>query len=57
MFKCNACKEIFEEPKKYTDWVEAWGHMVPIYSYTCPHCDSDDFEEYTGDDEDDWKRI
>lgn len=52
-YKCNDCKEIFEKPKKYIDWVEAWGHMVPMYSYTCPYCDSDDFEEYTGDDEDD----
>jgi len=47
MFKCRACGNYFdeEERRRYTDWVEAWGHMEPMYSYTCPYCDSEDFDE------------
>lgn len=45
MYKCRDCGKYFDEPKKYTDWVEFWGSNVPMYSYTCPCCDGDNFDE------------
>ena len=45
MYKCRECKEYFDEPKQYTDWVEFWGQNVPMNSYTCPYCDSEDFDD------------
>ena len=45
MFKCRDCGEEFDEPKRLTDWVEYWGQEVPMYSYYCPYCESDDYDE------------
>lgn len=44
-YKCRECHKYFDTPKRYTDWVEAWGHMEPMYSYTCPYCDGDDYDD------------
>lgn len=43
--KCRTCGETFDEPKRYTDWVEAWGHMEPMNSYECPYCGSSDYDD------------
>lgn len=44
-YRCRECGKYFDKPRQYTDWVEFWGANVPMYSYTCPHCDSSDFDE------------
>lgn len=45
MFKCRDCGREFDEPKQLTDWVEFWGQNVPMHSYYCPYCGSDDYDE------------
>ena len=45
MYKCRDCREYFDEPRKYVDWVEYWGQNVPMESYTCPCCGGEDFDE------------
>lgn len=52
-YRCNDCEQEFEEPKQITDWVEFWGQNVPMYSYVCPFCGSDDYEEKDDEEEDD----
>lgn len=44
-YKCRKCHQYFDTPRTYTDWVEFWGSNVPMYSYTCPYCDSEDYDE------------
>lgn len=53
MYKCRDCHEYFTDPNEYEDKVECWGHNTSMYSYTCPYCDSDDFDEASVVDEED----
>lgn len=45
MFKCRECGNYFNKEKRLVDWVEAWGHMEPMYSYVCPFCGGEDYAE------------
>lgn len=47
MYKCNECKELFDEPDSYRENVgEFWGQPAYQTFYICPYCGSDDFDEY-----------
>ena len=57
-YKCNDCDRIFEEPHEHeTTWEKFYGvagdfpdhHRVTILE--CPHCGSDDIEEYFEEEE------
>lgn len=46
-FICNDCGALFGEPKAVQeDRGEFWGMPACETMYYCPHCGSDDFEEY-----------
>ncbi len=45
MYKCRDCKEYFDTPKAYEDKVEFWGSITSMYSYCCPYCESEDFDD------------
>ena len=48
-FICNECGKIFYEPGRYEEKHEFWGAPCSETFYVCPACNSEDFDEYTGD--------
>lgn len=44
-YKCRDCKEYFDKPRIYVDYVPYGSTSVPMESATCPHCGSSDFDE------------
>ena len=54
MWKCNECGCIFETPKVWKeDRGECWGTRAYETMYGCPVCESSDYDEYTGENEED----
>ena len=55
MYRCDRCGELFNEPdtRRITENLDGengwWTHTEEY----CPHCGSQDFEEYVWDDEED----
>jgi len=54
MYKCEECKFVFERPDVWKESRgEFWG--MPAFEEVtgCPNCNSGDFEEYKGENDDD----
>lgn len=52
MYKCNDCGEVFDEPKYVQESRgEFWGAPCSETMAYCPHCESEDFEEYYGEED------
>ena len=58
MYKCNNCKEVFEEPLKVS--AELFYGVAGEFDYSCgekveicPHCENNDFKPYRKEFEED----